>query len=260
MLVISEAEARQKNLPGCDVFKLTHLAYKDNLNRDAFVVSLYHEAYKIFLASVLIGQFQTLKEESRKVKEALENGTFDIRTYQISQTQWQRREYINLENFYIATGFELFCKSKLLEKDFLVNVLEDKNEFKELRKEQKKRPIHKSELFNISGYFYDAILQKNILKGITEKSLDFGVISTEVKYYETFSLSSEMLGIIKDYRSLRNQIHLPGEFGETPNLTRLGDNAVTFIIDFINSEIVDKANALTDKWELNYLKLAKISI
>ncbi len=260
MLTITEAEARERNLPGCDVFKRTQLAYKDDLNRDAFVVSLYHEAYKIFLSSILIGQFPILRDESRRTQEALDNGTFDIRTHQISQTQWQRMEYINLENFYIATGFELFYKSRILENDFLVNYLEDKNEFKELRKEQRERPIHKSELFNISGYFYDTTLQKNILKGITEKSLDFSLISKEIKYYETLNLSIDLLGIIEDFRRLRNQIHLPGEFGESPNLTRLGNNVVPLMIDFINSEIVDKANMLTDKWKLNYRELSRLDV
>ncbi|AEE50451.1 hypothetical protein [Haliscomenobacter hydrossis] len=259
MLTITEAEAREKKLPGCDVFKRTQLAYKDDLNRDGFVVSLYHESYKIFLTSVLIGQFPTLREESRKVQDALDNGTFDIRNSQISKTQWQRMEYINLENFYIATGFELFFKSKLLENDFLVNVLEDKNEFKELRKDQRERPIHKNELFNISGYFYDASLQKNILKGITEKSLDFSLIS-KVKYYETLNLSTDLLGIIEDYRKLRNQIHLPGDFEESPNLNRLGDKVVPLMIDFINREIADKANMLTDKWGLNYRELSRINV
>lgn len=255
MLTITEEEARGKNLLGCDVFKRTHLAYKNDFYRDDFAVSLYQEAYKIFLSSELIAKFPILKAESLKDKAALKNGT-----YQISQTQWKRLKYINLENFLIATGFELFIKSQLLEMNFLVNELENKNEFKELWVEQMKRPVHKNELFKISGYFYNPTIKMNFLKGITEKSIKFSLILKNARYCETLNLSPELLAIIEDYRKLRNQIHLPGDFEYSPNLTRLGENLVPTIATFIDTMIVEKTNQLVDKLQLSkVLKLSKLN-
>lgn len=256
---ISEAEARKNNLNGCYSFKRSGLAYKDDLHRDMFAISLYHEAYKIFLSSILISRYNIFKEEARKFQESLNNGTHDMSTYQMSTTRSQRIEYINLENFYIATGFELSLKSRLLENNYLINCLEGRGKFKSLRKMQKERPVHKDELFAISGYFYDEILQRNELVGITEESLNFKLICTEVNYSNTFNLSADLLSIIEDYRNLRNQIHLPGDFPVTPNLSRLGDTATPLIINFINTEIVDRANILNNRHRLKYSELERLS-
>lgn len=253
MLTITEAEAREKKLPGFDTFRGTHLAYKDDLNRDAFVVSLYYEAYKIFLSSARIKLFPSLKQYSQKVEEDFNNGLIiDSSNYPGSQILSHVMEYVNLENFYIATGFELFCKSKLLEKDLLVNVLEDSSQFKDLRSIQKKRPIHKSELFKISGYYYDNHLRINVLKGITDKSLDFSLIVREKNYFESLDLSKDILDIITEFRVLRNQIHLPGDYSDSPNLQRIGKNLVPIIAEFIDKMIVERTNYLVDKWHLHF--------
>ena len=49
MSLISEQEARQRQLSGCSSYKCTQLAYKDNSIRDHFVVSLNREALKILI-------------------------------------------------------------------------------------------------------------------------------------------------------------------------------------------------------------------
>ena len=168
--MITEIEARRKNLPGCDTFKRTELAYKDNINRDAFVIKLNIESYKVFCSSFLIGDFPNIikerdqqKEYYRKLNENKpETNNLPIFLPPIIQ---ERFEYINLEHFYLATGFELSFKSKLLYRNFIVNILEETPQFANLRKEQKKRPINKTELFSISGYFYDKDNMINRLKG-----------------------------------------------------------------------------------------------
>ena len=83
MALITEIEARQRQLSGCDVFKRTQLAYKDNLNRDHFVVSLNREALKIFNLSVTLGQHIKLKRDAQNVQQQLSDGTFKLENYQI---------------------------------------------------------------------------------------------------------------------------------------------------------------------------------
>ena len=148
MTLIPENEARVKQLTGSDVFKRTQLAYKDDLNRDHFVVSPNREALKIFNLSVTFGQHSQLKWESEKVQQQLADGSFKLEEYQISEQHWRLLEYMNLEFLYIATGFELHFKSWLLQNDFIINIIYKIEPFKNLKNEQKERPISKTEFFN----------------------------------------------------------------------------------------------------------------
>ncbi len=258
MALLSEFEARQKNLSGCDVFKRIQLAYKDNLNRDHFVVSLNREALKIFNLSVTLGQHRQLKIQSEQTKKELLDGTFVIQKYQISMEQWKLMEYMNLEYFYIATGFELHFKSWLLQNDYIVNVIDKNEPFKALKNEQFKRPVTKEEFFTIGDFKYDTIKQINILQGITEQSLSFNTICNESDYVNVLTVSNDIIGMVEDYRNLRNQIHLPGDICETPNITRIGENAIEKLIDFINERVVENSNRLIEQYEFNFDYLNKL--
>ncbi len=258
MALLTEFEARQRQLSGCDVFKRTQLAYKDNLNRDHFVVSLNREALKIFNLSVTLGQYRQLKVQSEQTKKELSDGTFDIRTYQISIEQWRLMEYMNLEFFYIATGLELHFKSWLLQNNYIVNIIDKNEPFKTLKNEQYKRPITKVEFFSFGSFKYDTIKQINILQGITEQSLSFNTICNEPDYVNALTVSNDIIGIVEDYRNLRNQIHLPGDICETPNITRIGENVTKKLIDFINERVVDNSNSLIQHYEFNFEHLNKL--
>ncbi|WP_353170214.1 hypothetical protein [Flavobacterium sp.] len=258
MALITEFEARQRNLSGCDVFKRTQLAYKDNFNRDHFVVSLNIEALKIFNLSVTLGQHRQLKIQSEQTKKELLVGTFDIHKYQISVEQWRLMKFINLEFFYIATGFELHFKSWLLQNDYVVNVIDKSEPFKNLKNEQFKRPITKEEFFNFGSFKYDTIKQINILQGITEQSLSFNTICNETDYANALTVSSDIIGMVEDYRNLRNQIHLPGDICDTPNITRIGENATDKLIDFINERVVENSNRIIKQYKFNFENLQKL--
>lgn len=257
-MLITELEAREKKLDGCDLFKRSQLAYKEEINRDNFVIYLNKEAYKILLSSVLIGEYPTLlAEQNLQNIETLKqlSNHIEIENLEVfgPPLRFQRIELINLENFYIATGFELFLKSRLIQNNYIVNIFEDNLDFKNLREQQKKRPILKSELFSISGYFYDESKKINMLKGITDSSLNFSTISTKNKYKSVFNLSSDIWEIIDNYRILRNQIHLPGDWINSPFLDQIGEQLVPKIVEFINTEIVENSNNLIKKWNLSHI-------
>jgi hypothetical protein len=258
MALISEQEARQMQLSGCDVFKRTQLAYKDNLNRDHFVISLNREALKIFNLTVTFGQHSELKAQAKKIKQELADGTFSTENYQISQQLWQLMEYMNLEFFYIATGFELHFKSWLLQNDFIVNIIDKAEPFKNLKNEQRDRPITKTEFFTLGNFQYDTAKQINILQGVTEQSLGFNTICRSVNYVNELNVSNDIIGIVEDYRNLRNQIHLPGDTCETPNISRIGANSTQILIDFINDRIVDNSNNLIQQYNFNFSSLANL--
>jgi hypothetical protein len=246
--MITETEARQQKLPGSDEFTKGQLAYKDVINRDAFVVFINNEAYKMFLLSKLIGHYRTLISDQLKMKTAIENGTAHLEIQEMSQINKDRLENMNLEFFYIATGFELSFKASLLQNNYVIHNFEDKDNFKDLYNKQKKEPVHKSELLEAGGYFYDPIKEKIFLKGITANSLNFKLICTKPTYTSTLGVENDILHIAEDYRNCRNQIHLPGgDFVDAPNLNRIGERVMPAMIEFINSNIVDNTNKLRKK-------------
>lgn len=258
MAIITQSEAKRQNLSGHDVFKRTQLCYHDDLNRDHFVLTLNKEALKIFSLSVMLGQHAELKKEAQKVKDQLQDGTFNLATHQISNNTIKLLEYINLEFFYIATGFELYFKSWLLQNDFIVNIIDNEPQFRNLKKDQKDRPIKKAEFFSLGSFQYDTIKEKNILQGISEQSLGFNTICNKSQYSNALNVSIDVLGLVDDYRNLRNQIHLPGDFCEMPTISRLGGNATEILINFINERIVKNSNIIIQQRQLKIAELQTI--
>jgi hypothetical protein len=257
--MITETEARQQNLPGSDVFTNRQAAYKNDIDRDDFVVSINNEAYKMFLLSTLIGHYPTLRSDALKMETAIENGTAHLAIQEMSQINKDRLENMNLEFFYIATGFELSFKACLLQNNYVIHNFEEKDNFKDLYKKQKKEPVHKSELLEAGGYFYNQIKKHIFLKGITAKSLDFKLICTKPTYTSTLGVTDDILNIAEDYRNRRNQIHLPGgALVEAPNLKRIGKKVMPAMIEFINSNIVDNTNKLRKKHGFGFGELKRL--
>lgn len=245
---MTDEEAKRQNLPGSDVYKGTHLAYHDDLNRNYAARAFHVEAYKTFFDTILITQFPQLQKEARKAS---------LRYF--PPMTFRRIEVINLENFKIATGFELHFKACLLLNNIIIRKIKNKVPFKDLYREQKKRPIDKNELFNIEGYYYTGTVG-NILRGLSEESLGFKTILNERSYRQALNKTEEILNIAEDYRNLRNQIHLPGDFIEAPHINSYqGDELMRLLVSFINTDIVGWVNSfcdregLSDNWRLQPL-------
>jgi hypothetical protein len=151
-----------------------------------------------------------------------------------------------LDNLKIAAGFELHLKACLVSKDIVIHVIADKPPFQELCKRQKKTPVYAHELLAIEGFYYNG--ERNILRGLTSKSLGFDQILNFPKYRAQFGKPQDFLDIVDDYRNLRNQIHMPGDFVEAPHLNRYkGDSLMRILVKFINEEIVGYYNAIVEK-------------
>jgi hypothetical protein len=239
--MITEEEARKQNLPGSDVFIRTQLAYKTELNRDALVIHLNREAYKAFIDTITIGQYPLLRQETEERKR-------DSQLF--PPTIFRRLEYLDLENFKIAAGFELHLKACLVAKNIVVHVKANIPAFVDLRRKQRREPVYKDELLIIEGFYYTG--QLNILRGLTTQSLTFDTILNTPAYRQHLGKSQEFLEIVEDYRNLRNQIHLPGDPVEAPHINRYeGDSFIRLLVQFINEEIVAYNNKLIDKWKLN---------
>src|ERR1700694_251138 len=114
--MLTEEEARKQKLPGSDVFLRTQLAYKTELNRDALIVHLNREAYKAFIDTITIGQYPLLQQEAEMLKK-------DVQLLAISNTTVRRGEYLDLDNFKIAAGFELHLKACLIANGIIIHVI-----------------------------------------------------------------------------------------------------------------------------------------
>jgi hypothetical protein len=253
---ITTERAKDEGLPGSDVFRFSHLLYHDPLNRDAGVVHLNVEAYKSFSDTVLVSQRHALATEQRTVKEWIAAGGFASRVpFPWGTASYAYMDYVNYENLKIASGFELHLKARLLSRDFIVHEIDGRTgDYKRLAKEQEVRPISKTEIFAIRSYHFDG--QQNYLPGLKDSSLKFAKFTDEPEYRKALDLPNDHLDIIKDYRNLRNQIHLPGDIVESPNIQRYQGPIVDFIVGFINAEIVTYSNGLSEKYQLNRRPLA----
>lgn len=251
MRMIPTQEAKERQLSGWDSYKPIHFAYLNDVNRDHFAVTLNLEAYKVFNLSVTLRHFRELKAEADQVKQQIGNGTFNFFTDQISALRARQHEFMNLEFFYIAAGFEMAFKSLLMQSNFIVNEI-DNGQFRDLQARQKARPIHKDEFFELSKSHYDLEKQQNFFPGLTTKSLSFRTICTKPAYIQVLHISNDLAGVVDDYRNLRNEIHLPGGTVTAPNLDRLGDRAIELLIEFINQRIVLNTNQLIQRHDFRY--------
>jgi hypothetical protein len=259
--MISEQEAREQNLPGGDVFQWSQLAYKDPLNRDSFVVNLLGEAYKAFMLSTLIGKYELILREQETNAEEIrvtDPLNIDLPIHQ-SSFHWWRYDNINLENLLISTGFEISIRARLLSTDHLVQEVKE-GDFEALYQKQKKQPIHKNELLAVSGYYYDQKLRRNYLLGLHSKTINYSLILKEDNYRKIINLPNEVIEVAEEYRNLRNQIHFPGDAVDSIKLNKYqGDSLVRFIVEYINSEIVDYSNTLINQNKLNGTPLERIT-
>lgn len=222
-------------MPGSDVFSSQmELLYKNEINRDAFIVSLNREAYKAFTDTIMIGQYP-----------ALQFGTESVNMW-----RHRRREYRYLEDFKIAVGFELHLKACLVANDIVVHLIANTPSLKALRKRQREEPVYTHELLTIEGFYYNG--NHNVLLNRTQQSLSFDQILNIPAYRSRLGKPQDLLDVIDDYRNLRNQIHFPGDVTTSPHLSKYTDNSmIKLLVSFINSEIVEYNNKLIDKWTLH---------
>lgn len=255
---ITTAEARAKGLPGHDVYKYSHLLYHDDLNRDAGVVRLNVEALKAFSDTVMLAQRHQIAREQAAVKEWLNEGGFaaDL-PYPWGEASVLAMEYANYENLKLASGFELHLKARLLARNYVVHKVDTKVPgCRDLAKEQDNRPISKHELFAVQQYHFDG--RQNYLPGLKETSLRFSCLTDQPHYRAALALPSQHLDVICDFRSLRNQIHFPGDIVEAPNMQNYPGPIVEFVTTFINAEIIEWTNDLIAKHKLNFRPLQRI--
>lgn len=117
---IKYEEALAQGLLGSDVFRRNHIIYKDELHRNWGVVSLNREAYLIFQDTILLSKHREMKIENREFQSTFESDGLIISIPITSQYM----QLINLENAKLGVAFELHLKARLLERGYLLHVID----------------------------------------------------------------------------------------------------------------------------------------
>ena len=249
--VIPTEEAKNLLLPSSDVYKRTHMFYHDDLHKNHAIICLNLEAMKAFMDSIFIANRHLITTENAAVRQWWEQEELQmIRPFPWPAATHHFMEYVNYENFKIAAAFELHLKARLISMDYIVHKLDNSSAiYKSLANEQKNRPITKQEFLAISSFHFDG--HHNFLPGLKDNSLDFLTITEKPNYQKALGLSNEQINIINDYRLLRNQLHLPGDIVETPNINNYSKPIIEFLVEFINTEIVAWSNYLIAKYDIN---------
>jgi hypothetical protein len=211
------------------------------------VVRLNAESLRAFSDTVMISEREAIAAEQAAVNEWVRSGGFESgEPFPWGPALHDAMEYVNYENLKIASGFELHFKARLLARDFIVHEIDSKAPgCGQLAKEQADRPILTSELFALHEYRFDG--RENYLPGLRDSSLRFSWLTETPAYRAALGLPELQLDIVNEYRLLRNQIHFPGDIIVTPHIQSYGSPIATFILDFINREVVDWSNDLIAK-------------
>ncbi len=223
---ISTEEAKKSNLPGSDVFKYSALAYYSDLDRKRYIVDLKTIAY------------ECLKSVCERLKKHPPN-----------QPLSHAEMYLNFLE--IGTSFEIYLKAVLLEKGFLIHKFgstsgqnKNDNTQNKLLELQKKQPIKFQVAINTFGFRYDdsdSTSQKNVLGGVSHKSLEFNTILSETKYVEHLGLTAQELKLANLFRKFRNHIHCPGDF-EYISCPQDAVYTWEWLFNFVNEKIVETTN------------------
>ena len=255
---VTTADARLRGLPGSDTYRASHIAYLNDHHRDWSAVRLNIEAMKAFTDTIQVSERDALADHRREVQEFLSRGGLEADLpFPWSPSAHDLMEYINYEHLKVASGFELHLKARLLARGFVLHILDNKiGQYKALADEQRNRPIQTQELLGVAGFHFDG--KHNYLPGLTDFSLKFSWLTDRPLYRAVFGLEDRELDVIKDYRELRNQIHLPGDVIETPALHALGKPAIEFLLPFINREIVGWSNQLISAHGFNFRRLPEL--
>ena len=242
MFPISTADAKVQGLPGSDVYRPSHILYLDGHHRDWGAVRLNVEALKAFSDTIEISERVALAAHRTEIREWIAKGALAAGLPMPWSAPWHdTMEYVNYEHLKMASGFELHFKARLLARGFIVHCLDRKlPAYKSLAREQEKRPVTAEEVRAVQEFHFDG--SANYLPGLTTSSLKFSWLTDKPRYRSALGLSDIDLDIVKDFRELRNQIHLPGDLPVTPALSSLKAPIVSFLLPFINTEIVAWSN------------------
>lgn len=248
---IETTEAVQQGLSGADSWRYSHLRYHTDSMRQYGAAELYREAYLLLLDSITVRRRAQLLREYELLQEYWPHAM--SRSLPKIPAILQRANLVNLENFKIAAGFELFINAALIENGYVAHKISKKP----LSETQKKRPISVVEFAALHPSHFNG--QDNYYPCLDESSLNFNNLLLP-NYCNVIGLSANECVVIDEYRKSRNRIHLPAEFsGAGLKAKDLGPRII-FLVDFVNNHIVTRFSALNTQLVARIQQIKPLSI
>lgn len=118
-----------------------------------------------------------------------------------------------IDNIRISVCFENLFKAVLLSRLYLVHNL-DHNLFKQLSKEQKKRPVSILELLEETSWTTNDNIISDIpeinksIRGISTKTINYSTILKSKEYMKILNLKDDIVRLLTSINDERNQLHL----------------------------------------------------
>ena len=218
-----------------------HDAYKHEFVKYFFSASLVTFAFTNFQKVKRIIQFENLK-------------TFvNSGDYVISEKKFEFMKQNDclfntlLDSILISISFENYFKTKLLLNDFVIHLF-DKNKEPILHKNQKRKPIEKSELeLDKSGKF----------SGLTDLTLNYNLLLSNEEYNKFYNLDKRIINYLTEINKKRNNLHF--YMSETAKLSRAEIKNIENLKSIVEIDFAILQNAILDKLGGESLSRIKIN-
>ncbi|MBK7958955.1 MAG: hypothetical protein IPK03_13180 [Bacteroidetes bacterium] len=154
-----------------------------------------------------------------------------------------------IDSIRIIICFENYMKAEYFAQGYLIHRL-NKEKFKDLAKEQNKRPVLLSEVLELSKWEINSTLKtfkestRYQIKGILTNTIGMKELLS-VGYLTKINFPEDIANICKDYNTYRNNLHLYME--ENMTLSEESFYELTKLTDFVNNKIVSLHNTIVDK-------------
>lgn len=148
----------------------------------------------------------------------------------------------------ISICFENFFKAFLLIGGNIIHNL-DRNIYPVLFKEQRKRPIHLSEVKSINNWTINPKIEcepeslKNQIKGITKNTLSISTLQKD-GYKAKYGITNDFLEVCKPYFEYRNNLHY--YIGDSFSVTETTKTKFDRIIKFVRINMAPRHDQLID--------------
>jgi len=161
-----------------------------------------------------------------------------------------------LDAIKISICFENYMKAKLILNEYVIHTIKEGEEYKNLKKAQKNRPIGLIEVKGIGTWEKIEGQEIYYLPGLTEKTIQFTTMLNNDKYQKVIGLSPKIKKIVSKLNDQRNTLHfLTGMSG---NYGKNRVEELRQIIEFVETDLFVLHNQIVDDLELSEDKKLKI--
>jgi hypothetical protein len=175
--------------------------YADGMQQQIAAGSLVTFGAEIFKRAKIIHEFELLKTLN-----------VELTNKSISPMDTRVHEFIFeylIDNIKILIFFENYLKAELITQNYCIHTIDSNCEgFKQLAKEQLKRPVSLKEIYEIENFIVDEKLKTISHVAIKDKTIGLNILLTKPAYYMCIkAIDINLIEILRKMNVYRNQLH-----------------------------------------------------